>query len=79
MYERITDSTRSASSCLSAPEASPSARCWRVGQAHYACIVALDAAADVQPDAVRRLLGVHEELVHVTVEVNRPLPARATA
>ncbi len=27
------------------------------------------------PDAVRQLLGVHEELVLVTVEVNRPQPA----
>ncbi|CAB5721933.1 Uncharacterised protein [Delftia tsuruhatensis] len=79
MYERIMDSTRSASSCLSAPEASPSARCWRVGKAHCACIVARDAAADVQPDTVRRLPGMHGELVHVTVEVDRPLPARATA
>ena len=48
---------------------------WRVGKARYACIVALDAPAGVDPDAVRQLLGVHEELVHVTVEVNRPQPA----
>ncbi|MFC4928454.1 CDF family Co(II)/Ni(II) efflux transporter DmeF [Delftia deserti] len=48
---------------------------WRVGKARYACIVALDAPAGVDPDAVRHLLGVHEELVHVTVEVNRPQPA----
>ena len=44
---------------------------WRVGKARYTCIVALDAPAGVDPDAVRQLLGVHEELVHVTVEVNR--------
>lgn len=50
---------------------------WRVGKARYACIVALDATADVQPDTVRRLLGVHEELVHITVEVNRPSPVEA--
>lgn len=48
---------------------------WRVGKARYACIVALDAPSGVDPDAVRQLLGVHEELVHVTVEVNRPQPA----
>lgn len=52
---------------------------WRVGKARYACIVALDAAADVEPDAVRQLLGVHEELAHVTVEVNRAPAARPTA
>ena len=44
---------------------------WRVGKGKYACIVGLHATADVSPDDVRRLLGVHEELVHVTVEVNR--------
>jgi cation diffusion facilitator family transporter len=48
---------------------------WRVGKARYACILALDAPAGVDPDAVRQLLGVHEDLVHDTVEVNPPLPA----
>jgi cation diffusion facilitator family transporter len=43
---------------------------WRVGKRRYACILGLvtrDAA--VTPDAVREALAVHEELVHVTVEV----------
>lgn len=45
---------------------------WRVGRAQYACIVTLlTDSADATPDAVRRLLSVHEELVHVTVEINR--------
>ena len=46
---------------------------WRVGTAKYACIVALstdDPAAT--PDAFRRQIGIHEELVHISVEVNRP-------
>jgi cation diffusion facilitator family transporter len=46
---------------------------WRVGRAQYACIVSLVTdSPDAQPEAVRRLLAVHEELVHVTVEINRP-------
>lgn len=51
---------------------------WRVGRAQYACIVTLVAdSADVTPDAVRRLLSVHEELVHVTIEINRTAVAVA--
>jgi cation diffusion facilitator family transporter len=45
---------------------------WRVGKQRYACIVGLVTSdPDVTPDAVRETLAVHEELVHVTVEVNR--------
>ncbi|MGD9756178.1 MAG: CDF family Co(II)/Ni(II) efflux transporter DmeF [Comamonas sp.] len=43
---------------------------WRVGKNHYACIIAVDGAATVTPDYIRRLLSVHEELTHVSVEVN---------
>ncbi|MET0350396.1 MAG: CDF family Co(II)/Ni(II) efflux transporter DmeF [Rhizobacter sp.] len=51
---------------------------WRVGTAKYACIVALstdDPAAT--PDDFRRRIGIHEELVHISVEVNRTTPASA--
>ena len=44
---------------------------WRVGKGKYACIVSLAVADDAQPDDFRRLLGIHEELVHITIEVNR--------
>ena len=44
---------------------------WRVGKGKYACILSLVTQGDVQPDEFRRMLGIHEELVHVTVEVNR--------
>lgn len=48
---------------------------WRVGKNHYACIIAVDGAATVTPDYIRQLLSVHEELSHVSVEVNRIEPA----
>lgn len=43
---------------------------WRVGKGKYACIVSL-TAVDITPSHVREKLSVHEELVHVTVEVER--------
>ena len=44
---------------------------WRVGPGRYACILSLSTAqADAQPEDFKRLLRVHEELVHISVEVN---------
>jgi cation diffusion facilitator family transporter len=45
---------------------------WRVGRAHYACVISISTYADISPASVRAMLAEHEELVHVTVEVNRP-------
>ncbi|AGW88621.1 MULTISPECIES: CDF family Co(II)/Ni(II) efflux transporter DmeF [Cupriavidus] len=45
---------------------------WRVGRQKFACIVSLvthDQA--LTPQRVRQALSVHEELVHVTVEISR--------
>jgi len=42
---------------------------WRVGKGKYACIVSLAANDEVTIDEVRRRLTVHEELVHITVEI----------
>jgi len=45
---------------------------WRVGNGAYACAVSLlthDAA--LTPLAVRQALAIHEEIVHVTVEIHR--------
>ena len=48
---------------------------WRVGKGKYACIVALEARDGVTPDAIRQQLAIHEELVHITVEINPAQPA----
>ncbi|MBV6806734.1 CDF family Co(II)/Ni(II) efflux transporter DmeF [Xanthomonas euvesicatoria] len=45
---------------------------WRVGSECYACVVSLVTAADIDAELVRRALQIHEELVHVTVELQRP-------
>jgi len=44
---------------------------WQVGRGRYACIVAVVTAADVDADHFRRAIAVHEEVVHVTVELHR--------
>ena len=44
---------------------------WRVGKGKYACILALSAPSEASPDQFRRQLGIHEELVLVTIELNR--------
>ena len=49
---------------------------WRVGKDKYACIVSLAVQGQATPDEFRRLLSVHEELAHITVELNPHKPAR---
>lgn len=44
---------------------------WRVGRDKYACILSLVVTEALEPDAVRQALSIHEELVHITVEINR--------
>ena len=43
---------------------------WRVGKGKYACILALVTADHADPEDFKRQLRIHDELVHVTVEVN---------
>jgi cation diffusion facilitator family transporter len=42
---------------------------WRVGKGKYACIVSLAANGNVSAESVRKELAVHDELVHVTIEL----------
>jgi cation diffusion facilitator family transporter len=43
---------------------------WRVGKGKYACILSLASADGSDPSYFKQQLSVHEELVHITVEVN---------
>ncbi|KHL54750.1 CDF family Co(II)/Ni(II) efflux transporter DmeF [Xanthomonas cannabis] len=45
---------------------------WRVGSERYACMLSLVTEAPIDADQVRTALQVHQELVHVTVELRRP-------
>jgi Co/Zn/Cd efflux system component len=44
---------------------------WRVGRAHYACIVSVVTHGDTSADRYKARLAGINELVHVTIEVNR--------
>jgi len=45
---------------------------WRVGSGEYACALALlTHDNDLTPAAIRSALAIHEEIVHVTVEIHR--------
>ncbi|HEY0821649.1 MAG TPA: CDF family Co(II)/Ni(II) efflux transporter DmeF [Rhizobacter sp.] len=44
---------------------------WRVGRDKFAAIVCVVADAPLAPSVYRERLAVHEELVHVSIEVNR--------
>lgn len=52
---------------------------WRVGKGKFACVLSLVTHADVDAEHYRRALSIHEELVHVTVEVERIEMASAPA
>jgi cation diffusion facilitator family transporter len=43
---------------------------WRVGRAKYACVLSLTTPSQMDGDYFRRELAIHEELAHVTVEVD---------
>ncbi|HTF97358.1 MAG TPA: CDF family Co(II)/Ni(II) efflux transporter DmeF [Cellvibrio sp.] len=43
---------------------------WRIGQNHYACVLALKNASYPNADFYRQQLQIHEELVHISIEIN---------
>ena len=44
---------------------------WRVGKGKYACILSLATDNDVAPDYFKKQLSIHEELVHISIEINK--------
>lgn len=43
---------------------------WRVGKGKYACIIGLVTDAGMSPDYFKAQLRIHEELVHISIEIN---------
>ncbi len=44
---------------------------WRVGKDKYACILSLATDNAVSPEYFKKQLCIHEELVHISVEINK--------
>ncbi len=44
---------------------------WRVGKGKYACILSLATDNEVSPEYFKQQLSIHEELVHVSIEINQ--------
>ena len=47
---------------------------WRVGKGKYACILSLATDNDVAPEYFKKQLSIHEELVHISIEINKMHP-----
>ncbi|SPL70726.1 CDF family Co(II)/Ni(II) efflux transporter DmeF [Acinetobacter stercoris] len=46
---------------------------WKVGKGKFSCILVLETAdKNLTADMVRYALSIHDEIVHVSVEINRP-------
>ena len=43
---------------------------WHVGKGKYSVILSLSSDEEVSPEYFKERLGIHEELVHLTVEIN---------
>ena len=44
---------------------------WHVGKGKYSCILCLDVDEDISSDYFKKELQIHEELVHITIELNK--------
>ena len=44
---------------------------WRVGKGKFACILSLVTDNDVSPEYFKKQLNIHEELVHISIEINK--------
>lgn len=51
---------------------------WRVGRNQYSCTVSLVTAEQVDAEHFRRALAIHEELAHVTIQIEH-VPRTATS
>lgn len=43
---------------------------WKVGKGKYGCILVLSSTKDINIDHIKQALSIHEELVHISIEVN---------
>jgi len=71
----VVTEVRDVVAALPQPTALRDLHVWRVGKGKYACIVSITTGAGLDAEAVREALSIHDELVHVTVELIAVQPA----
>lgn len=74
MNDPVVEEIREVVAALPQPARITDLHLWRVGKSRYACILSLASSGGLTPELVRQRLQVHEELAHITVEIN-PIPA----
>jgi len=74
MNDPVVEEIREVVADLPSPARITDLHLWRVGKSRYACILSLASRGDLTPELVRQRLQIHEELAHITVEIN-PIPA----
>lgn len=48
---------------------------WHVGKGKYSCILSLEVEEEIDSEYFKNELSIHEELVHITIEVNKNIQA----
>ncbi|MFZ6049264.1 CDF family Co(II)/Ni(II) efflux transporter DmeF [Pseudomonas sp. CR3202] len=67
----VVEEVRQAVAQLPVPAIVTDLHVWRVSKDQYACVLSLATTGSLDADSVRQALDVHEELAHVTVEINQ--------
>lgn len=70
MNDPVVEEIREVVAALPQPARITDLHLWRVGKSSYACILSLAGSGELTPELVRQRLQVHEELAHITVEIN---------
>ncbi len=67
----VVEEVRQAVAQLPVPAIVTDLHVWRVSKDQYACVLSLATRGPLDADSVRQILQTHEELAHVTVEINQ--------
>lgn len=70
MDEPVVDEVREVIADISTAIEITDLHVWKVGKGKYSCILSLLSPIAISADEVRKRLSIHEELVHVSVEIN---------
>ena len=70
MNDPVVEEIREVVAALPQPVRITDLHLWRVGKSSYACILSLAGSGELTSELVRQRLQVHEELAHITVEIN---------